>query len=94
MRSRGREGGGGIAGEVTVDRPATVCILRGMIERKNITQPADWWLAFEAAAKAEGLSLSEWIGRACQSAIASRTRRTLSERPSTGRPAGKTDAVS
>ena len=34
-------------------------------ERKNITQPADWWSAFEEAAKAEGLTLSAWVGQAC-----------------------------
>lgn len=31
-------------------------------ERKLITQPADWWAAFEAAAESEGVSLAAWLG--------------------------------
>lgn len=35
-------------------------------ERKNITQPSDWWAAFEEAAKAEGLTLAAWLGEAAK----------------------------
>ena len=53
--------------------------------RKNITQPADWWDAFKAAADKEGLKLSEWIGNACCAALPKKVADKLSERLK-GRP--------
>lgn len=50
--------------------------------RKNITQPEDWWAAFEAAAQTENMTLSEWVGECCRANIKSE----LSDRPPTGRP--------
>jgi hypothetical protein len=33
-------------------------------ERKNITQPDDWWKVFEAEAEKRGLTLLEFMGLA------------------------------
>jgi hypothetical protein len=55
-------------------------------ERKNITQPPDWWAVFEAEAKKAGVSLSEWIGEACAERLPVKIRKQLSERPPANRP--------
>ena len=55
-------------------------------ERKNITQPADWWAAFEDQAKREGKSLSEWVGDCCTGQLPQRIAKTLSARPAVGAP--------
>lgn len=55
-------------------------------ERRNITQPADWWAAIEAAAAAEGVTVSEWIGEACRKRLPASVRRELSRRPGAHRP--------
>lgn len=55
-------------------------------ERRNITQPPDWWEAFENDAKAAGMSLSEWIGFACMERLPNKIRKTLSPRPPANRP--------
>lgn len=57
-----------------------------MSERKNITQPADRWVAFQAAAKAAGMSLSEWLGKAGESALPPKVAKKLTERPPAHRP--------
>lgn len=56
--------------------------------RKNITQPADWWAAFESQAQAEGLSLSAWIGKVGRDALPKRVAGKLSERSPAHRPKG------
>ncbi|MCU0870706.1 MAG: hypothetical protein MUE50_00025 [Pirellulaceae bacterium] len=55
-------------------------------ERRNITQPADWWAAIEAAAAAESVTVSEWIGEACRKRLPVSVRRGLSVRPGAHRP--------
>ena len=55
-------------------------------ERKNITQPTDWWEAWEAAAKAAGKSLSKWIGEACNAKLPREQRKELSDRATVGKP--------
>ena len=55
-------------------------------DRKNITQPADWWVAFEAAAESEGVSLAEWIGACCVANIPKDVAAKLTERGTRGRP--------
>jgi hypothetical protein len=55
-------------------------------ERKNITQPPDWWAAFESAAKAEGLTLAEWIGEAAKAKLPKAAAKKLTERPPANRP--------
>jgi hypothetical protein len=55
-------------------------------ERRNITQPADWWAAIEAAAQADGVTVSEWIGEACRKRLPVSVRRELSRRPGAHRP--------
>jgi len=54
--------------------------------RKNLTQPADWWAAFEAQARKEGMTLSEWVGWHCRAILPKRTAAKLSERPAAHRP--------
>lgn len=53
--------------------------------RKNITQPADWWAAFQRAANAAGMSLSEWMGEQCRKSL---KKEKLSERKPAHRPKG------
>lgn len=54
-------------------------------ERKNITQPADWWAAFVEQAKKEGMSLSEWLGEIGKEKLPKKTLAKLSQRPKEGR---------
>jgi hypothetical protein len=60
-------------------------------ERRNITQPADWWAAFEIQAKGEGLTLSEWMGECCRVYVEAGVNSGLSERPAANRPRTKDD---
>lgn len=39
--------------------------MRPTVERRLISQPADWWAAFERQASLEGMTMSEWVGQAC-----------------------------
>jgi len=55
-------------------------------DRKNITQPVDWWDAFEAAAAAEGVSLAEWLGACGVANLPKDVAAKLSERGTRGRP--------
>lgn len=57
-----------------------------MAERKNITQPSDWWREFERAARQAGKTLSEWMGDAAVEQIDPARRKKLTERVQTGRP--------
>jgi len=57
-----------------------------MAERKNITQPVDWWAAFEQEAKNRGETLSAFIGKACQARLGTAARKKLSKRPPANRP--------
>jgi hypothetical protein len=54
--------------------------------RKNLTQPADWWAAFEKHAKAEGFTLSEWVGECCLAFLVGNEADSLSERTPAHRP--------
>ncbi len=53
--------------------------------RRYLTQPPDWWDAFEAAAQAAGMSLSEWLGEAGKKLLPKEVKNQLSER-TRGRP--------
>ncbi len=55
-------------------------------ERKNITQPSDWWVVFEEAAKAEGLTLAAWLGEAAKKQLPPKVAKKLTERPPANRP--------
>jgi len=55
-------------------------------ERKNITQPAAWWAAFESAAAVEGQTLSEWVGDCCLANLEESTAKKLPERVKRGKP--------
>jgi len=54
-------------------------------ERRNITNPADHWTAFEAEARRRGLTLSEFIGLAAAKLLAKDQRDKLSQRVKPGR---------
>ncbi len=56
-----------------------------MYERKNITQPADWWAAFAAEAAKRGLTLSEFLGMAASNMLPEDRRNALSLRTKPGR---------
>ena len=60
-------------------------------ERKNVTQPADWWAAFESQAKADGQTLSEWAGDCMRANLPKDVAAGLSERPAANRPRTKDD---
>jgi hypothetical protein len=55
-------------------------------ERKNITQPSDWWAAFEEQAKAEGMTLAAWLGEAAKAKLPPKVAKKLTERPPANRP--------
>jgi hypothetical protein len=55
-------------------------------DRKHITQPVDWWEAFEEQAKAEGVSLSSWLGEAAKAKLPPKVAKKLTERPPANRP--------
>jgi hypothetical protein len=54
-------------------------------ERRNITNPADHWTAFEAEAQRRGLTLSEFMGLAAAKLLAKEQRSQLSRRVKPGR---------
>ena len=60
-----------------------------MNERKNITQPSDWWAAYESQATKEGKSLSAWIGDRCKEGLPKAVQKRLSERQPAHRPKRK-----
>ena len=56
-------------------------------ERRNISQPEEWWAAFEQQAKRDGAdSLSKWIGEVCISNLEDDLWETCYERPPAHRP--------
>ena len=61
------------------------------MQSKRITQPPDWWTAFQAEADFAGVSLSSWMGTAClMRATKTKPGRAevakLSDRPAAHRP--------
>jgi hypothetical protein len=54
--------------------------------RKNITQPSDWWVAFEDQASKCNMTLSAWIGDCCCANLPVKVQKKLSERPPAHRP--------
>jgi len=59
------------------------------IQRRNISQPADWWAAFEQQAEAEGMTLSAWLGDAAKAKLPPKVVKTLTARPPANRPKQK-----
>jgi hypothetical protein len=55
-------------------------------ERKNKTQPSDWWAAFEQQANAEGMTLAAWLGEAAKKQLPPKVAKKLTERPPANRP--------
>ena len=61
------------------------------MQSKNITQPPDWWDAFQNEADRAGISLSSWMGACClnemqstksgQAKVAKLSARPLASRP-------------
>ena len=60
-------------------------------DRRNITEPSDWWEAFEAAATASGMTLSAWMGDACVKQLPKTVAKKLSPRPPASRPKKERD---
>lgn len=54
-------------------------------EKKNVSQPSDWWSAWEREAWKLGMDLSEWIGMVCNKAIPVKEAERLSKRRGRGR---------
>lgn len=52
--------------------------------RIDLTMPDDWVEAYKAAALAEFLSLSEWMGRQCNRGLPAEDRKRLSKRRKRG----------
>jgi hypothetical protein len=52
----------------------------------SLSQPADWWAAFKAAAESKGMTLSEWMADACLARLPAETRAKLSPRKPRGNP--------
>jgi len=48
---------------------------------RNVWLPVDWWVAFEGAARAEGVTLVEWIATCCVANLPESARQQLSEWP-------------
>lgn len=55
-------------------------------QRKNISQPEDWWVAFEEEASKSDMTLSAWIGDCCWSFLPVKRRKKLSGRKPAHRP--------
>ena len=55
-------------------------------ERKCLTQPDDWWRAFEQEALKRGKTLAGWMGEVCVAQLPKRAQAKLSERPGAHRP--------
>jgi hypothetical protein len=55
-------------------------------QRKNLTQPAAWWAAFEKQAKADGQTLSEWAGDCMRANLPKGVEASLPDRPAANRP--------
>ncbi len=55
-------------------------------ERRNITQPADWWAAFQSQAESDGMTLSEWAGECMRKKLHAIINDGLGDRPAAHRP--------
>ena len=55
-------------------------------ERKCLTQPDDWWRAFEQEAQKRGMPLAAWMGEVCAAQLPKRVQAKLSKRPEAHRP--------
>ena len=55
-------------------------------ERRNITQPADWWAAFSEQAESDGMTLSEWAGECMRKKLHAIINDGLGDRPAAHRP--------
>lgn len=66
----------------------------GRSERRNLTQPPEYWAAFQAAADKAGQTLSEWVGDRCLDALPQSQRKKLPDRRDPGGAwrVGKTNA--
>lgn len=54
--------------------------------KRTITEPEDWWQAFDAAAQASGLKLAAWLGEAGKAQLPKEVASQLSQRPAANRP--------
>lgn len=57
-------------------------------QRRNITEPADWWKAFLIQMKRDGeTNLSRWIGERLVAGLDDDLRKRIGERRTPGQPA-------
>ncbi len=56
------------------------------VARKCISQPQDWWEAFNKAAESDGKTLAGWMGEICRQQLSKRVQGSLSDRPAAHRP--------
>lgn len=61
-------------------------------KRKNISQPDDWWKAFEEQAKKEGYTLSSWMAACCMANLPRHVQNALTDRPPAHRPRQEPDS--
>lgn len=54
--------------------------------RHNISQPTDWWEAFQRQAETDEQTLSEWLGDCGLANLPVSVQRSLSQRPPANRP--------
>jgi hypothetical protein len=54
--------------------------------KRLVSQPDDWWDAFEARANQEGKTLSAWLGDAGRKLLPKSESKSLSVRPKAIRP--------
>jgi hypothetical protein len=52
--------------------------------RRNLSQPPEYWTAWESTADKLGMSLSEWIASVCNAQLPLSVQRKLPERPRHG----------
>lgn len=55
-------------------------------ERRDLTQPDDWWVAFEKQAQILDMNLSEWVGYCCLLRLKEGDMDKLSKRTPAHRP--------
>ena len=58
-------------------------------ERRNVTNPSDWWVAFAQQAAKDGQTLSEWAGECMKANLPADVAKKLTERPAAHRPKGE-----
>ena len=56
------------------------------VKKRTISQPDDWWIAFELAASKRRMTISQWLGEAGRKCLPQPVKMKLSDRRRPGRP--------